>query len=193
MRHFLRLAACLYFFASIGNAWADDNQTIPLAAAVGGHCATEWAALMGLGATTQLTDPVEYDGTLDPDTWATFGKYADAVVALSEYHVGLLALIREAQPSKKQFDLVRAQFDLAICLMPSQIERDLITAASMRVTDRSEAETRELLFRPFDSFLCLKMGTVSRKIFELDPLASDFRDQAIDIANNTIRPCNATE
>ncbi|NDW52508.1 hypothetical protein [Aliiroseovarius sp. PrR006] len=192
MRHFIQLSACLYFLASSGNAWADDNQTIPLAAAGEGHCATEWAALMGLGATTQLTDPVEYDGTLDPDTSATFGKYADAVVALSEYEFALIALIREAQQSKQQFDLVRARFDLAMCLMPSQTERDLITAASMRVTDRSESETRELLFRPFDSFLCLKMGTVSRKIFALDPLASDFRDQAIDISISTIRPCDET-
>lgn len=193
MHYFSRLVASASLILTItGVAWADDAQTTPLTAIAEHHCPNEWSNLVAMQAPTSITTapPIEDDSTLDLATKNAFNRYVAAVAAGAEYAGLLMHLASSPTTTKQEFERARARFDLAMCLTPTQRERDLITVWSMNRSSRSEAETRKTLFGHFDDFSCMKMDVASRKIFDLDPAAPNFKDQAADILVRTLRACS---
>ncbi|WP_421704327.1 hypothetical protein [Aliiroseovarius sp.] len=182
-------ALCL---AACGIAWAGGPETVSRSEVAARHCTAQWAKLVEVtpNAWSDLP-PIEVDPTLDPATTTAFNKYVTAVVALAEYFGQFTGLTDSQYQTAAHIAQARARFELAMCLVPTEEERDLITALAHAAGGGTAAEIEARLFDGFDTFFCTGADQASEQIFRLEPTSPTFADDIDSIMSTAMRACEA--
>ena len=82
------------------------------------------------------------------------------------------------------------KYDLAMCLFPTEPERNLIVELARTTTNASDDEIRAALFEVFDQFDCMQVAKASAAILSLDPSSQPVYFDFADITSAHMRACN---
>ncbi|MBY5935182.1 hypothetical protein KUV51_19405 [Tateyamaria omphalii] len=183
---FLNVSAALVVMTA--TAAQAGTRAIDIAART---CPAEWAAVTAMepeawGAVGPVT-PVQ---TTDSVARAAFEKYAAGVVALAEYVGVFVGLPDAVARDPASLALAQAKFDLTLCLMPTETERDRIaTLWAATQPDMTEDTAHATLFAGIDQFACMRMDAASARILALDPLSARFAEAYQAAIEAEMVPC----
>ncbi len=188
----LFLTSAILILATSTAMMAERLKTITHAEVAASHCSAEWARLEPLKPDAwRGLKPNKIDPNIDAATTEAFNRYSTAIIALADYSGSFVGFANATNHNPTYLALAKAKYDLAICLMPTEQERDLILELARTTIDASDREIRAALFKAFDQFDCMQIAKASEVIFGLDlssqPLTIDFA--AITSAN--MKACNS--
>lgn len=187
-----------FFFASAavliisgGSSLADLRTTVSQIEVAEANCPSEWSdpaqlkpnAWEGLGA-------FEIDPEISPATSDAFNKSATAVIAMADYMGSFVGLTGPENQNPTFFALARAKYDLVMCLVPTEEERNLIVELARSNEIASDEEIRTAFFKGFDQFQCMRVANASEQIFDLDILSANFSSDFEAITTSTMKVCN---
>lgn len=177
--------------AMSGAAMAEQRDTVTHSEIAANHCAAEWARYEALkpDAWNKLA-AVEIDPRIDTATTEAANKYVAAVVALTYYVLSFRGFSDAENHNPAYFALSQTKYDLAICLFPTEPERDLIVEGVRTTTNASDDEIRAALFKIFDRFNCMQFAKASNAIFSLDLSSQPFYFDFADITSAHMRTCS---
>ena len=189
------ISASVLFTTSVASV-AEPNKTVTIDEVVSLHCAAEWAKFEVenpwpsfdlIEVLFEIEDLFEIDlTTLDAATTDAFNRYIAASVALFDYFVAFNEFSEETNQTPEYSDVARAKFDLTMCLLPTDAERDLIVDMFRTITGGSDDDFRKAWFRDFDRFECMQFAKASEAIFSVESFPFDYN--AIREAN--MKTCN---
>ena len=179
------IAAVLF---AISVLWfAAPNKTVTIDEVVSLHCAAEWAKFEGEKPKVWTTlNPIEIDPTLDAAATDAFNKYTVAVIALADYMGVFVGFSAETNQTLEYSDVARAKFDLTMCLLPTEAERDLIVDVARSTTGASDDAIRAKMFEGFDQFECMQFAKASEAIFSVESFPFDYKT----ITEANMKTCN---
>jgi len=153
---------------SIGSsAISETSVTIALPEIATNYCPAEWARFETLNPNPWAElGPAEIDPNIDIGTTEAYNKYAVAVIALADYFGSFVGFSDPDNQNESYFTQARSKYDLAICLTPSNADRELIVELARTTTQVSDAEIRLSLFKGFDQFDCMQIALASEAIFD---------------------------
>ena len=177
--------------AMTGATMAEPRDTVTQPEIAANHCAAEWARFEALqpDAWKELA-LVEIDPTIDTATTEAFNKYGAAAIALADYMGAFVGFSDAKNQNPAYFSLTRTKYDLAMCLIPTEPERDLIAELALSTTDASNEEIWTALFKVFDQFDCMQVAEASDAIFSLDSSSQAFSIDFKAITSAHMRACN---
>lgn len=170
---------------------AEQRDTVTRSEIAANHCAAEWARFEALkpDAWNEIA-VVEIDPKIDTATTEAFNKYGAAVIALADYFGSFIGFSDVKNHNPDYFALTQMKYDLAMCLFPTEPERNLIVELARTTTNASDDEIRAALFEVFDQFDCMQVAKASDAIFSLDPSSQPFYFDFADITSAHMRVCN---
>lgn len=172
-------------------SWAVLPETVSRAKVAARHCSVEWDGFTALEPDAWAHfGPIEIDPEMTNATTDAWNRYTTAVLALQDAFVSILNLPTEQYQNPANFKLTQAKYDLLMCLLPTEAERNLIVVSAQLESDKSEVEIRSMLFEAIDQFLCMRADMAAEKIFRLDPTDETFSSQFTTIITSTMRQCD---
>ena len=186
----LILAATLLIWTARILLTAEHPNPVTVSEVAARHCNAEWARIDALNSDAWGNiAPFEIDPNIDAMTTDAFNKYAAANIALADYSRFFVGLADEANHSRTYLETAQARYDLAMCLMPTEPERDLVIRLARTSIEASDMEIRDNLFAAFDQFDCLQMAQASEAIFKLDPSLPSFSANVEAIISAELKAC----
>lgn len=174
-----------------GSSMADMRATVSQIEVAEANCPSEWSDLAQLkpNAWAEL-GAFEVDPEIAPVTTEAFNKSATAVIAMADYMGSFVGLTDPENQNPIFLALARAKYELAMCLIPTEAERNLIVELARSNNIASDEEIRAAFFKGFDQFQCMRVADASEQIFDLDILSPDFPSDFEAITTSTMKVCN---
>lgn len=173
-------------------SYAQNVDTISRPDIAAANCPTEWATLVALDPDLWAdTHPIEIDPSLDDVTTAAVNKYFLAIMASADHVSTILGFARPDAHTQSYFDEAKAKYNLSTCLIPTQVERDLIVElAKLGRTSATEETIRAQLFEAFNQYECMAFAQASAQVFRLNPQSATFPSDYEEIMSSTLNPCS---
>ena len=187
----LLCASATLILAMSGAIKAEQRHTVTQSEIAATHCAAELARFEALksDAWNELA-LVEIDPEIDTATTEAFNKFGAAAIALADYFGSFIGFADAENQNPAYFALARTKYDLAMCLIPTEPERDLVVELARSTTDAPNDEIRAILFKAFDQFDCMQVAEASDAIFRLEPSSQPFSIGFEAITSAHMRVCN---
>lgn len=187
----LLCASVTLILAMSGAIMAEQRNTATQSEIAANHCAAEWAEFEALNPEAWNNfAPVEIDPDIDTATTEAFDKFGAAAIALDDYVGSFIGFADAKNHNPAYFTLTRTKYDLAMCLTPTEAERDLIVELARSTIDGSDDEIRAILFKAFDQFDCMQIADASDAIFSLEPSSQPFSIDFAEITSAHVIACN---
>lgn len=122
----LLCASATLILAMSGAIMAQERHTVTQSEIAATHCAAEWARFEALkpDAWNELA-LVEIDPEIDTATTEAFNKFGAAAIALADYFGSFLGFADAKNRNPAYFALARTKYDLAMCLIPTDLSATL--------------------------------------------------------------------
>jgi hypothetical protein len=187
---FLLTSAAMLMMSS-GSSMADQPVTVSQIEVADASCPSEWSDLTQLkpNAWVELS-AFEVDPEIAPATTDAFNKSATAVIAMADYMGSFVGLTDPENQNPTFLALAHAKYELVMCLIPTEAERNLIIELAILNGIASDEEIRGTFFKGFDQFHCMRVADASEQIFDLDTLNRNFSSDFEAITTSTMKVCN---
>ncbi|MEP6021526.1 MAG: hypothetical protein ABJ251_23890 [Paracoccaceae bacterium] len=186
---FLFASASLLITTSVASV-AQSNKVVTYSDVASQHCAAEWEKFTELESDEWVREFEAGFFQIEPDidaTTNTLNKLGAAATTLVTYAHWFSRISDVTNQNKEFLEVTQAGFDLLMCLLPTESERDLLEGlATTTSDDRNSRININDFFEGLDQFDCMQWPEASEAIFSVESFPFDY--EAITTAH--MKVCN---